>query len=104
MRSAVRTIRDMLGPLGRQVELEEVELPDSDLPASNSILINGIPLEELLGAAVVETPCVSCCEILGNEVSCRALEFRDGVIEYIPAELIVKAAMNAIGKEESDRV
>ncbi len=56
------------------------------------ILINGVPMENILGADVSRSPCASCCEVVGEEsVCCRTVEHEGHSYEAIPARLIREA-------------
>jgi hypothetical protein len=70
-----------------------------------SLLFNGIPIEELLeGVEVTATACAcaSCesCETCGEEeAECRTLRYNGEEYEAIPPELIGRAAAKALEME-----
>jgi hypothetical protein len=75
----------------------ETELPQEDLAQSNTVLFNGVPLEQLLeGAAASESTCQSCSCLTGTAVTCRTVEYDGRSYEEIPEELIRKAAYAAL--------
>lgn len=85
---------------GIKIDFKETKLADSQLDDSNKILLNGVPLEELLGnTEVVYTPCKSCCELIGSNVNCRALDCQGKVFEDISQNLVFKAARKLLESE-----
>ena len=62
---------------------------------SNRILIEGRSLEDWLGGEVGQSPCGSCCAEIGEEVECRTVKVDGTTYEVIPAELIVRAGLQA---------
>jgi hypothetical protein len=89
---AVEEIRPALEKEGIAVRIVETVLPDEAIAESNSILVNGTPLEELIeGMTVTATPCASCaCITGGDDVECRAVEYEGELYEAIPPELILQ--------------
>jgi hypothetical protein len=59
---------------------------------SNRIMINGKNMEEWLKA---KTSSSCCCDACGD-AECRTVEYDNRVYETIPAELIIRAALNSI--------
>lgn len=94
----VDAIRPMLSARRIRVKVVEMVLPPERIVESNTILFNGTPIEDLLDEAEVEmTPCVSCSCITGTDTECRAIVCGDETHEAIPADLIRKAALKAVG-------
>jgi hypothetical protein len=93
---AVEEIRPVLEERGIAVRIIEAVLPDEAIAESNSILVNGIPLEDLVaGTTVTATPCTSCaCITRQDDVECRAVEYGGALYEAIPAELIRRVILN----------
>lgn len=97
---AFKSLEKSLDSLGIETVLErkalDAETCGKDISQSNRILINGRLLEEWLGAASGRSSCESCCEKLDSDgVECRTVEVDGRVFETIPAELIVKAGLQA---------
>jgi hypothetical protein len=100
-----KTLHQVAAELRRELEAEGVEvaftetrLPESRLAESNTILFNGVPLEELLaGAASGSNDCASCACLTGRETSCRTVEYGGETFAEIPEELIRRAARRAVG-------
>jgi hypothetical protein len=94
----VAAIRPALSARRIRVRVTETVLPPERIGESNTILFNGIPIEDLLDEVRVEmTPCTSCSCITGTEASCRAIVCGDETHEALPADLILKAALRAVG-------
>ena len=95
----VKSLKAALRPLGIAVILEQKSIsPEEcagDISQSNRIWIAERALEEWLGAEVGQSPCGSCCSKLGEDVECRTVSVGNETYEVIPAELIVKAGLQA---------
>ena len=79
LRQTVRRLRRCLRPRGVAVRLVETKLPARRLAESNTILLNNVPLETVLGGARAgSSDCDSCSEWLGAKVQCRTLECAGG--------------------------
>lgn len=97
-----RVLQDLSAELGRKgvtVTFRETSLGSEALAQSNLILFNGISVEDCLGAQVTETHCQSCCDLVGEEVNCRAVEINGTVYEAIPEALIRDAAYAVLQME-----
>ena len=89
LRSVVRKLNTSLGSRRVRFRLKETRLKPSRLAESNSIIIDGRPLETLLPATrVTTTECGSCGELLGQPTDCRALTMDGQTYDTIPPELI----------------
>jgi len=99
--SVIEEIRPLLEEEGITVRMIETVLPDEAIAESNSILFNGVPLEDLIeGMEVTSTPCCSCACMTGQEnAECRAVEYNGERYESIPPELIARATLKALGLE-----
>ena len=86
---------------GVSVRIIETILENDTVAESNSLLFNGVPIEELLeGIEVTTTPCGSCsCITCDAETECRALRYNGEEYEAIPPELIGRAAAKALEME-----
>ncbi len=86
---------------GITVTFTETLLPEEAMAQSNLILLNRMPLEDVLaGARVSESSCSSCSCLTGKDTSCRTVEHEGVVYEDIPADLIRKAVYLATGLME----
>jgi hypothetical protein len=95
---ASRSLEQSLAPFGIKVVLEKHELTPGafkqDPSKSNRLLLNGRPLEELLGLKVGQSLCCGPC----GDTECRTLETGGQVYETIPADLIIQAGLQAASK------
>src|SRR5215212_844258 len=80
------------------VTFVETELGPERMSESNTILFNGVPLENVLERTTISQDyCGSCSELAGRESYCRTVE-RDGeTYQEIPPSLIWEAACKSIG-------
>ena len=99
VRSAYEALVGELQPRGWKVALRETLLTEKEIPDSNNILLNGIPIEQLIpNTRTSENCCASCGDLLGAPTVCRTIE-RDGqTYETIPSALILEAAYQLIKK------
>jgi len=92
---AILKLKSALSPLGIKVELQKSELSLEEFKKnpvkSNTILFNGISLEDLIEAKTGQS---QCCDVCGDE-ECRTVEVGGESYETIPAELIIKAGLIA---------
>lgn len=97
---AIKELKEKYKTKGIRISYKETKLDESEIQKSNSVLLNGIPIEDLLdNTKSVDTPCNSCCELIGSSVSCRALDCQGQITEDIPVDLIKSAVKNLLGKE-----
>ena len=100
----VKRLNRALQQQGVQVEWFETKLDDTQVPQSNTILFNGVPLEDILNIRVSKNYCASCTDLLGADTYCRTIEFEGEEFEDIPAKAIRQAAYKALGIEEAKPV
>jgi hypothetical protein len=90
---AVDQLKEKLKSLDIDVVLEKAELSidefKKDPVKSNSILFNGISLENIINAKTGKS---QCCDVCGDE-ECRTVEIKGETFETIPAEIIVRAGL-----------
>lgn len=85
-------------PRGCLFLLKETGLEADSLPESNSLLIDGITLEQALpGASVASSDCESCCELIGERVECRTVAFGGFSYEALPEQLMRDAICRVAG-------
>ncbi|MFO8047658.1 MAG: DUF2703 domain-containing protein [Desulfosudaceae bacterium] len=99
--AAARQARDdlaaELSSLGWTVRLKETLLAAREIGRSNSIFINGLPLEELLPqVSVSKNCCDSCGDLLGASTQCRTIQQQGRIYEAVPAGMMREAAHNYI--------
>lgn len=102
VRAACQDLAGELAPRGWEVILKETLLTDQEISDSNSIYLNGIPIEDLLpNTRKSENCCVSCGEILGSPTMCRTLEQNGRIYEAIPGTMILEAAHRLVEEQSS---
>lgn len=100
LHKAVDELKEELEIKGINILFKETKLSENKIKESNSILFNGIPIENLFDdTKAVETPCNSCCELIDSSVNCRALDCQGQTTEDIPVDLIKVAVKNLLRKE-----
>ncbi len=97
----VKRLNKALLPQGIEVVWFETKLDDTQIPQSNVILFDGIPIEEILKIEVSENYCDSCTVLLGNKTYCRTVTFEGNEYEDIPAKAIRQAALKVLGMDEA---
>lgn len=74
---------------GWDIHFAETRLGAHQIDQSNLILINGMPIEDILpGATAGKNTCDSCCELAGRPTDCRTVEFAGKTYDAIPESLI----------------
>jgi ubiquinone/menaquinone biosynthesis C-methylase UbiE len=96
----VKRLKRTLEPQGIVIELTETKLDDNQIPQSNTVLFNGVPIEDILDIEVYDNYCESCTALLGKETYCRAVKFEGNDYDDIPAKAIRQAAYKALEIEE----
>ncbi|MBW1991233.1 MAG: DUF2703 domain-containing protein [Deltaproteobacteria bacterium] len=99
LHKALRFLVRSLAPMGIAFSLEtralDVQEFTRDPSQSNRVWIDGRPLEKWLGAQVGASPCGGPC----GDADCRTLMLEGVIYETIPAELIIRAALQAVERE-----
>ena len=70
------------------IEFIETKLEANKMPDSNTIVIDGIKLENIVGGTTSENFCHSCSCLAGKGSNCRTMCYQDQVYEDIPEEII----------------
>jgi hypothetical protein len=95
---AFQSLKHSLNPLGIEVVLEKSAIKQADFEKnpskSNLILIGERSLEDWLQARTGQSSCCGPC----GDAECRTIETQGKIYETIPAELIIKAGLNAAGQ------
>lgn len=69
----------------------ETELDANKMPESNSILINDVLIEDVLGLSASENHCHSCTCLAGSDTNCKTITSQNQTYEEVPSEFIVLA-------------
>lgn len=96
----VKRLNRALQAKGIEVVLVETKLDDAQVSNSNSILFNGVPIEEILNIQVSENYCDSCSTLLGTKTYCRTVTYDGNEYEDVPAKAIRQAAYKVLGIDE----
>ncbi|PKM62691.1 MAG: hypothetical protein CVU97_04145 [Firmicutes bacterium HGW-Firmicutes-21] len=96
----VKRLNRTLQAKGISVELIDTKLDDTQVPQSNIILFDGIPIEQILNIKATENYCDSCTALLGRKTYCRTVIYDGNEYEDIPAKAIRHAAYKALGITE----
>ncbi|MHB1342227.1 MAG: DUF2703 domain-containing protein [Coriobacteriia bacterium] len=97
VRTAVGELQTALAPLNVRVTLVEHAATAEEIESSNSVMVNGRPIEEWLGAERVSTDCPSCSDLVGQSVCCGAVKIDDVVQDSYTVEQVRDAAIAALG-------
>jgi hypothetical protein len=97
LRRALLELKNDLLTENIEIKFKETVLPKSKIPESNIILIDGIPIEEILPKAYKsENECCSCGDLCGSKTSCRTVNQRGTIYEEIPVSLIKEAIIKKL--------
>jgi len=93
----VQGLRKALEEAGVAVDFKTTKLPVSKLAQSNSILINGKDVEEIINGKknVRSSACRGCSEIMESPCECRTYVYRGRKYSYIPNMMIREAIRNS---------
>jgi hypothetical protein len=81
---------------GVLVEIIDTALSQDRLGESNMVLINGVPIEQLLSAEVQYTECSSCSDLIGSAACCRAVTTGETTAGTLPVEMIRTAILRVL--------
>lgn len=95
---AVERLRAECAPRGVEIIFRETLLDPRQIAKSNTILINGTPLEQILPQAEAGASCcTSCGDLTGRDEECRTLVHLGQTYETIPQDLIRQAVCKVAG-------
>ena len=98
LRRAVERVRTECAPMGVEILFRKTLLDADQIALSNTILINGVPLESILPHTLTSTNCcTSCGDLIGQPQQCRTLVHLGQEHEVIPRELIRQAVCQVAG-------
>ncbi len=96
----LKRLRRTLAPKGIEIAFTENKLGKNNVSQSNTILFNGIPIEDVLNIEVTDNYCESCSSLLGEKTYCRVVKFEGNEYEDIPAKAIRQAVYKVLGENE----
>jgi hypothetical protein len=79
-----------------ELELENTILPLERMDESNVVLINGVPIEHIIGAGVTFRGCSSCHDKSGQENQCPDAESGRDFFKALPAEMLRAAILKVL--------
>ena len=82
-----------------RVNYKETKLEADDMPDSNTVLINGQKLEDILNAKASENHCHSCSCLAGASTNCRTVEYNGDVYEDLSVAMILAAIKQVISSK-----
>ena len=95
---AIERLRAECAPKDVNIVFRETRLNADEIARSNTILINGVPLETILPQTQVSASCcTSCADLTGRPEQCRTLVHLGQEYETIPQDLIRQAVCQAGG-------
>ena len=98
LRQAVERLQAECAPRGVEILFRETRLNPRQINQSNTILINGVPLEQILPQAHASTSCCpSCSDLTGQAEQCRTLVHLGQTFETIPQDLVRQAVCKVAG-------
>ncbi|MFH5836793.1 DUF2703 domain-containing protein [Proteiniclasticum sp. C24MP] len=100
LHAEVKRLNRKLESEGVKIEWTDTKLNGSALMHSNTILFDGMPMEEILDISVSENYCASCSTLLKQESYCRSVFYDGAEYEDIPAKAIREAVYKVLGLEE----
>lgn len=95
-------LRSELLQKGVEIEYRKTKLPESRMSESNMILINSVPLEQLISDTKAgENDCCSCSQLINDASSCRCrtVSHKGIVFEEVPKKLIRLAVLKYLNLE-----
>lgn len=74
-----------------KIIFEETKLKEDRMPESNTVLINGQKIEDVLSAAASENYCHSCSCLAGKGSNCKTVRYDGKIYEDLSIEMILEA-------------
>ena len=100
VRTAASELEAELASLNVSVMLVEHSTTSERLKDSNTVLVNGRPLESLIGAERVSTECASCGDLVGASVCCGATSVDGAISEAVTVNQVRDAVFAALGTDD----
>lgn len=97
----VKRLNKVLVTKNISIKLIDTKLSAHDVLQSNTLLINDVPIENIIDVKVSTNYCKSCSSIIGKDSYCRTVIYDGNEYEDIPAKAIRQAVYKVLGFEES---
>ncbi|MCR3955108.1 MAG: DUF2703 domain-containing protein [Gudongella sp.] len=82
---------------GVSIKLKETKIEEDRIRESNLILIDGVPIEEILDIRVVDNYCKSCSDLVGADTYCRAVYYKGKKFDDVPRIAVREAVAKSLG-------
>lgn len=79
-----------------KIDYNEIKLNADKMPESNTVLINGQKLEDILNARASENYCHSCSCLAGQGTNCRTVLYDGKVYEDLSVAIIIAAIKQSV--------
>ena len=97
----VKRLNKVLVPKNIIIELIDTKMSAQDVGQSNTLLINDVPIENIIDVKVSTDYCESCSSIIGKDSYCRTVIFDGNEYEDIPAKAIRQAVYKILGGKKT---
>ncbi|MEM0492426.1 MAG: DUF2703 domain-containing protein [Candidatus Thermoplasmatota archaeon] len=94
--SVINSLREDLKKKNILIDFREVRLTRPQIKESNMILIDSVPIEDILDAKDTMNHCISCCDLIGEKVECRAILYKNRLYEDITESMIKEAVKKVV--------
>ena len=97
LKQSIRELKASLLEKGVEIKLRETKLTEDQMDKSNSLLFDGVPIENVLSeVSVLRNTCDSCGDLAGNPCDCRAVQTNNVIHEAIPKKIIKQAILMSL--------
>jgi len=94
IKAALEKVSCALQERGITIDLKEHPLDESRIDRSNSVMINGRDIIELLNErSDIFTFCRPCSDLMGKPTECRVFIYKNSAYESLPAEMLEDAIL-----------
>lgn len=99
LEAVISDLQPAMRDKGIELTYQERTLTPEEIAQSNSVFINGVPLEQIVpGVTASENECPSCSSLTGQQSCCRTVSYRGRIYEDVPETLLRQAIiLSAIG-------
>lgn len=94
IRTALERVSGALRERGVVVDLREHQLGEDQLDRSNSVVVNGRDIMDILNEpGDIFTFCRSCTDLTGRPTECRIFIYKNKAFESIPEDMLIDALL-----------
>lgn len=98
IQKSIKAILDDSDFSDTKITFKETKLEANEMSESNSVLIDGQKIEDLLNATASENYCHSCSCLSGTGTNCRTVKYDGNIYEELSTEMIVDAIKKRINR------